>query len=80
MLEQPGREPEHALPPRGSGLAVAATAQWLANWLVTVTFPVMLRSLGSAFAYLVYAIFAALAIGFVVRFVRETKGRTLEEM
>jgi MFS transporter, SP family, sugar:H+ symporter len=65
---------------RGSALAVAATAQWLANWLITVTFPIMLKSLGSALAYLVYAIFAAVAIGFVMRYVRETRGRTLEEM
>src|SRR4030095_10351814 len=44
---------------RGSALAVAATAQWLANWLITVTFPLMLKNLGSALAYFVYAAFAA---------------------
>jgi len=65
---------------RGSALAVAAMAQWLANWLITVTFPVMLKNLGSAFAYLVYAVFAALAIFFVMRYVKETRGRSLEEM
>jgi SP family sugar:H+ symporter-like MFS transporter len=65
---------------RGSGLAVAATAQWLANWLVTVTFPPMLLHLGSGLAYGVYATFAAVAIVFVRRFVVETRGRTLEEM
>ena len=65
---------------RGSALAVAVTAQWLANWLITVSFPVMLRGLGSAFAYIVYAAFAAVAVVFVARWVRETKGRALEEM
>jgi SP family sugar:H+ symporter-like MFS transporter len=65
---------------RGSALAVAATAQWLANWLITVTFPLMLKNLGSALAYLVYATFAAVAIIFVMRYVKETRGRTLEEM
>ncbi len=61
-------------------LAVAATAQWLANWLITVTFPIMLKNMGSALAYSVYAIFAAVAIFFVVRYISETRGRTLEEM
>lgn len=65
---------------RGSALAVAATAQWLANWLITVTFPIMLKSMGSSLAYLVYALFAAIAVYFVVRYVNETRGRTLEEM
>jgi sugar porter (SP) family MFS transporter len=65
---------------RGSALAVAATAQWLANWLITVTFPVMLKNLGSALSYLVYATFGAVAIFFVMRYVKETRGRTLEEM
>jgi sugar porter (SP) family MFS transporter len=65
---------------RGSALAVAATAQWLANWLITVTFPLMLKNLGSSLAYLVYALFAAAAIFFVIRYVAETRGRTLEEM
>jgi MFS transporter, SP family, sugar:H+ symporter len=65
---------------RGSALAVAATAQWLANWLITVTFPIMLKNMGSALAYSVYAFFAVVAILFVVRYIRETRGRTLEEM
>ncbi len=65
---------------RGSALAVAATAQWLANWLITVTFPIMLKNMGSALAYSVYAVFAAVAIFFVVRYISETRGRTLEEM
>ena len=65
---------------RGSALAVAATAQWLANWLITVSFPIMLKSMGSALAYSVYAFFAAVAIFFVMRYIHETRGRTLEEM
>jgi SP family sugar:H+ symporter-like MFS transporter len=65
---------------RGSGLAVAATAQWLANWLITVTFPIMLLHFGAALAYATYALFAAIAIFFVIRWVAETRGRTLEQM
>jgi hypothetical protein len=65
---------------RGSALAVAVMAQWLANWVVTLSFPAMLRGLGAALSYSVYAVFAALAVLFVLRFVRETRGRALEDM
>jgi sugar porter (SP) family MFS transporter len=65
---------------RGAALAVAVTAQWLANWLVTVTFPSILNVGGPSVAYAIYAIFAAISIFFVVRYIRETKGRTLEQM
>jgi SP family sugar:H+ symporter-like MFS transporter len=64
---------------RGAALAVAVTAQWLANWLVTVTFPSLLN-LGPSIAYAVYAGFAAVSIYFVMRYIFETKGRTLEQM
>jgi hypothetical protein len=65
---------------RAAALAVAVTAQWLANWLVTVTFPSLLNLRGPGLAYLIYALFAAISIWFVIRYLRETKGRTLEQM
>jgi MFS family permease len=64
---------------RATALAVAASAQWAANWVVSTTFPV-LADIGLSFAYLLYTVFAALAFVFVLRGVRETKGRELEEM
>nr|WP_267254802.1 MFS transporter [Catenulispora pinisilvae] len=64
---------------RALALSVAASAQWLANWLVTVSFPSLSRwSLSGA--YTLYALAAAISIPFVYYFVRETKGRTLESM
>jgi sugar porter (SP) family MFS transporter len=64
---------------RGAALALAASAQWIANWLVTLTFP-GLSKMGLGFAYGLYTAAAALSLVFVARWVRETKGRTLEEM
>ncbi|MGH3797120.1 MAG: sugar porter family MFS transporter [Pseudonocardiaceae bacterium] len=64
---------------RATALAVAAAAQWLANFAVTTTFPI-LSGLGLSFAYGLYAVFAALSFGFVFTAVRETKGRELEDM
>jgi SP family sugar:H+ symporter-like MFS transporter len=64
---------------RAIALSVAASAQWLANWLITVSFPSLSRwSLSGA--YSMYAIAATLSVPFVYYLVRETKGRTLESM
>lgn len=65
---------------RGAALAVAVTAQWLANWLVTVSFPPILDQLGPSVAYGIYAFFAIVSIYFVRRYLTETKGRSLEQM
>ena len=64
---------------RAIALAVAASAQWLANFLITATFP-NLAEIGLTFAYGLYAAFAALSFVFVQRAVRETKGMELEAM
>ncbi|MFD2082356.1 MFS transporter, sugar porter (SP) family [Actinopolymorpha cephalotaxi] len=64
---------------RAQALAVAAAAQWLANFAVSTTFPV-LQQIGLGFAYGLYTLFAILSFLFVARAVRETKGRELESM
>jgi MFS transporter, SP family, sugar:H+ symporter len=66
---------------RGSGLAVAGFAQWIANFVITLTFPILLASfLGLAGTYSIYALFSALSVVFVLRYVKETKGKELEQM
>jgi len=64
---------------RAIALAVAASAQWLANFAITVTFP-SLAEMGLTFAYGLYAAFAVISYVFVMRSVKETKGMELEEM
>lgn len=65
---------------RGSGLAIAGLFQWLANFAITMTFPIMLASIGLAGAYGFYALCAVASIFFVIKWVKETKGRELEAM
>lgn len=65
---------------RAAALGVAAMAQWLANFAITLTFPPMLSAFGAAIPYLMYAIFAALSFVFVLSKVPETKGVELEDM
>ncbi len=65
---------------RGAAMAVAVFGQWMANWLVTVTFPPIVASIKPAGAYAIYFAFAALSFFFVRQWVEETRGKTLEEM
>ena len=65
---------------RGSGLAVAGLSQWGTNFIITMTFPVFLASIGLFGAYGLYAAFAAISAFFVHRMVHETRGLELEEM
>jgi SP family sugar:H+ symporter-like MFS transporter len=64
---------------RAAALAVAAAAQWIANFVVTVTFPA-LADFSLAFAYGLYAVMALISFFFVSRFIKETKGMELEDM
>jgi SP family sugar:H+ symporter-like MFS transporter len=65
---------------RGAALSVSGFVQWISNFGITMTFPILLGSFGLGGAYGLYTVFAALSIVFVVKLVRETKGKALEEM
>ncbi|MET9549641.1 sugar porter family MFS transporter [Streptomyces sp. NPDC006627] len=64
---------------RAAALGVAASAQWLANFAITKTFPSM-SEWSLTGSYIIYGAFAAISIPFVMKFVKETKGKALEEM
>jgi len=63
---------------RARALGVAAAAQWIANFLITVSFP-PLAGFSLVFTYGMYALFAALSFVFVFKVVPETNGMALEE-
>jgi len=69
---------------KGKAMSIAVAAQWIANFVVSQTFPMMdgSSSLNAAFnhgfAYWLYGAGAVLAALFVMRFVPETKQRSLE--
>jgi SP family xylose:H+ symportor-like MFS transporter len=71
---------------RNSALAIAVTAQWIANYLVSWSFPIMkdnpalVAAFHYGFPYFVYGVMGVLAALFTWKFIPETKGRTLEEL
>ena len=64
---------------RAAALSLAAAGQWVANWVITLTFP-PLKDISLGLAYGIYATFAVVSFLFVARWVRETKGVQLEDM
>ncbi len=71
---------------RGRAMAVAVAAQWISNYLVSWSFPMMDKStfltslFNHGFSYWIYGLMGILAAIFLWRFVPETKGKTLEDM
>ena len=63
---------------RGKALGVAAGAQWIANFLITISFPAM-SALSLPLTYGMYAVFAALSFIYVAWRVPETKGMDIEQ-
>ena len=67
-------------------LSIAVAAQWIANWIVSLTFPMLndnvwlTEKFNHGFAYWLYAVMGILSAVFIWKFVPETKGKTLEEM
>ena len=71
---------------RGRAMAMATVCLWIANYVVSQTFPMMDKNdwlvawFHHAFPFYVYALFCVVAVVFLLAFVPETKGRTLEEI
>lgn len=65
---------------RGTAVGVATFCNWAANFLVSQTFPALLKGLGPGPVFIGYAVLGMLAALFVQAFVTETKGRSLEEI
>jgi len=65
---------------RGTGLAVSGLAQWGSNFGITITFPILLATVGLAGAYGLYTAGAVVSILFVIKMVHETRGIELEDM
>jgi len=69
---------------KGKALGIAVAAQWIANWLVSTSFKVidgnsaLNNMFNHGFAYWIYGGMSVLAALFVIRYVPETKGRSLE--
>ena len=65
---------------RGAAVAVATTSLWAACFLLTYSFPILNKNLGSAGSFWLYALICVAGFIFIKARLPETKGRTLEEI
>ncbi len=65
---------------RGAAMGTATVLLWGANFVVSLTFPILLDALGVGYLFLGYALISVAAFFFVRFFVTETKGRSLEKI
>ncbi len=65
---------------RGQAASIATMANWLSNFLVSLTFLSLLNRLGSVWTFLLYAVLSLAGLWFCFRFVPETKGVPLEQI
>jgi SP family arabinose:H+ symporter-like MFS transporter len=64
---------------RGRAAAIAACVDWLANYALIEAFPAWHESIGLGWVMVSFAVLCVVAIGFVYRFLPETKGLSVEE-
>lgn len=65
---------------RSTAISIATMTNWVCNLVVSMTFLTMADDLGQPVTFGVYAVLCLLGLIFIVLFVPETKGRSLEEM
>ncbi|MEN6311984.1 MAG: sugar porter family MFS transporter, partial [Acidobacteriota bacterium] len=65
---------------RGAAMGFATLILWFADFAVTLTFPVISDRLNVSAAFWIYAVMCALDLVFMIFYLPETKGRTLEEI
>ncbi len=65
---------------RGRAAAIGASTDWLANFVIIMIYPALEKAVGLSWVMVIFAVLCILAIGFVTRFLPETKGLPLEEV
>lgn len=65
---------------RSKGMSIAIVSLWMACTVVTIVFPIMLQKLSGGITFLIFALICLANLVYVLKFVPETKGKTLEEL
>ena len=65
---------------RGKAAGLGTSVNWVANFAVAMTFPLLVSGIGESGTFWIYAAISAFAVLFVFRVVPETRGRSLGEV
>lgn len=65
---------------RGMAISVAVIALWLSYAILVFTFPILASKLGTYTPFYIYAVICLIGFWFVSKKVKETKGKSLEDL
>lgn len=65
---------------RGVAMSISTFLMWVANWAITQSFPSMMAHLGGGIAFSIFAVFCAIGFFFTLKYLPETKDKSLEEI
>ena len=65
---------------RGFAFGIASLTLWSTNFVIGLTYPVMVDAFSISNTFLVFVAVGVLAIAFVAKYVPETRGRSLEQL
>ncbi|MBI5272777.1 MAG: sugar porter family MFS transporter [Chlamydiia bacterium] len=65
---------------RGRAMGIATFANWLCNYIVSLTFLTLLETFGAGETFWLYTLICLLGLWFVYKMVPETKGKTLGDI
>ena len=65
---------------RGRAMSVIAQFNWLGNILITLFYPSLVDAINEGWAFTIFTCLSIIVTGYVVLFVPETKGQSLEQI
>ena len=65
---------------RGLGTSLASATNWIADMLVSLTFPSMLSAMGLSNTFINYGIICFICVWLTHKYFIETRGKSLEEI
>jgi MFS transporter, SP family, arabinose:H+ symporter len=65
---------------RGTAVSITTFALWVAAFIVSYTFPLLLKHLQGTYTFILYALINFIGFVFVIAAIQETKGKTLEQL
>lgn len=65
---------------RGLGVGLSIFCLWIANFIIGLTFPVLLGAVGLSTTFFIFVALGILSIAFIYKYMPETRGKTLEEL
>lgn len=65
---------------RSPGISVGVATSWACNIIVALTFLVILDAIGAGWSFAIFAATTVATLAFVIRYVPETSGKTLEQI